>query len=321
MNKDIKVSIIIPAYNVEEYIAETINSCLIQELKEIEIIVVNDGSKDNTLQKIEQLKCFDERIYIIDKKNGGVTSARQAGLEKATGEFIFFLDGDDMIYSSGTIKEMYNAAIKENSDFVSGDFVLLYSNGTMKEMKFPSHPVQNSKSSLKYALLNNDLYYTGRLIKKKYVITANQKIPRDITYGEDSYAVINILLDINKSSKINNPVLKYRQRETSVTNRLDKSDLIKRNEANKLIAILIEESNIVSSINYEFKIFKLRELAQSILLGVPNLFIYKNEHQKIIYSVYKLRKDLSAKEIFVLLISKINIQLAASSIQLVKKLK
>lgn len=92
-----KVSIIIPIYNVEKYLSLCLNSCINQTLYDIEIICVNDGSPDNSLAIAEEFAAIDHRIKIVNKSNGGLSSARNAGLDNATGKIIIFLDSDDYI--------------------------------------------------------------------------------------------------------------------------------------------------------------------------------------------------------------------------------
>ena len=91
------VSIIIPAYNAEKYIEQCVKSVINQTYKHLEIIIVNDGSKDNTLDILEKLKSTDERIVLINQMNKGLPAARNTGLKKCSGDFIFFLDSDDWI--------------------------------------------------------------------------------------------------------------------------------------------------------------------------------------------------------------------------------
>lgn len=98
MNK--LVSVIITAYNVEKYIGECIKSIRKQSYKNVEIIVVNDGSTDKTLNKIKFSSLFDKRIKIVNKENGGVSSARNAGMELVTGDYLLFVDGDDCLEKS-----------------------------------------------------------------------------------------------------------------------------------------------------------------------------------------------------------------------------
>ena len=93
----VEVSIIIPAYNIAPYIARCLESVTSQSLKNIEIIVIDDGSSDNTVEIIKSYAYKDERIQLIQKANGGVTSARLTGVHYAEGEYIGFVDGDDMI--------------------------------------------------------------------------------------------------------------------------------------------------------------------------------------------------------------------------------
>ena len=93
---DNKISIIVPAYNIETYLARTLDSILDQTYPNIEVIVVNDGSKDGTGAVLDRYAAWDPRIRAIHKENGGVTSARLRGLAEATGEWIGFVDGDDL---------------------------------------------------------------------------------------------------------------------------------------------------------------------------------------------------------------------------------
>ena len=110
-----KLSIIIPCYNTEKYINKCLDSVLNSTLKDIEVIIINDGSKDSTLDIIKSYK--DKRIIIIDKENDGVAMARNDGIKKATGEYITFIDSDDYIEPT-MYEEMYNKA-KELVDLLS----------------------------------------------------------------------------------------------------------------------------------------------------------------------------------------------------------
>ena len=109
------ISIIVPAYNVENYIRNTIKSILNQTYKNIEIICVDDGSEDNTYQVLRFLAAEDERLRIFKKKNEGVTKARQFGFEQANGEYAGFVDADDKI-EPNMFEVLYNNAKKYNAD-------------------------------------------------------------------------------------------------------------------------------------------------------------------------------------------------------------
>lgn len=115
MENRIKISVIIPIFNVEKYINDCLLSVLNQTLNEIEIICINDGTLDNSMQTVNKYAAYDSRIKIINKKNGGLSSARNAGIEKAKGEYILFLDSDDWIVPE-TLEEIYYIANEYDLD-------------------------------------------------------------------------------------------------------------------------------------------------------------------------------------------------------------
>ena len=114
------LSIIIPVYNLAPFIKRCLDSVIAQTYTELEIIVVNDGSKDNSLEILEEYALKDARIRVIDKENGGVTSCRRIGLEQAQGEYVFFLDGDDWLEHE-TLEQLYSCARMKMADIVLGN--------------------------------------------------------------------------------------------------------------------------------------------------------------------------------------------------------
>ncbi len=127
----IKVSVIVPVYNVEKFIDKCLNSIVNQTLKEIEIIVVNDGSPDNSQKIIDKyVKKYPEKVQSFIKENGGLGSARNLGIEKAKGEYISFVDSDDWL-DLDALEKMYSLAKKDNSDIVICDMVDHYANYTI----------------------------------------------------------------------------------------------------------------------------------------------------------------------------------------------
>ena len=116
-----KVSIIVPTYNVEMYLDECLESLQRQTLKDIEIICVNDGSKDSSLEIIKRYAAGDSRFVVIDKENGGYGKAMNVGLDKATGEYIGIVEPDDFV-PLYMYEDLYNVAAKNELDFVKADF-------------------------------------------------------------------------------------------------------------------------------------------------------------------------------------------------------
>lgn len=164
-----KISIIIPVYNVEKYIDQCLDSIINQTYKNLEIIIVNDGTKDNSMKIVEKY-LSDKRIKIINKKNEGLSSARNIGMEKATGEYIYFLDSDDWI-ENNTIKKLVENSI--DADIVGANF--LYYDEITKKGKSEKDILKNIPITKGEYLLNknvetmvwNKLYKLSFLKEKK----------------------------------------------------------------------------------------------------------------------------------------------------------
>ena len=117
----IKVSVILPIYNVAPYLEDTFDSILNQSLKEIEVIAVNDGSTDNSLDIIKKYAAIDNRISFYSQKNQGQSVARNVALQHETGEYIYMMDSDDMLSSSDVLQTCYEYAKENHAEFVFFD--------------------------------------------------------------------------------------------------------------------------------------------------------------------------------------------------------
>lgn len=124
-----KVSVIVPVYNVEKYIKKCLDSLVNQTLNGVEIIVVNDGSPDNSQKIIDEYTKKYKNVKSYIKENGGLSDARNYGIKKATGKYISFVDSDDYIRND-MLEKMYNYAIKEDLDVVVCDSINVYDNGS-----------------------------------------------------------------------------------------------------------------------------------------------------------------------------------------------
>jgi len=129
MKTTTKVSIIVPVYNVELYLEECLYSIINQTFEDIEIILINDGSTDHSLEIMEKFAKKDNRIKIISQKNKGVSEARNAGILIASGDYILFVDSDDVILTN-TIEILYNKIIQTGSDLLLGNVLYYYPNGS-----------------------------------------------------------------------------------------------------------------------------------------------------------------------------------------------
>ena len=144
----VKISVIMPIYNVAPYLEETFESVLNQSLKDIEIIVVNDGSTDNSEEIIKKYQQKDTRIISFSQENQGQSVARNLALQHATGEYIYMMDSDDVLSSSDVFLTCYNYAKKNHADFVFFDRDLFMDDHT--SITAPLHSTQYAEENKKY---------------------------------------------------------------------------------------------------------------------------------------------------------------------------
>lgn len=145
-----KISVIIPVYNVEKYIKECLDSVLCSTLEDIEVIIIDDGSKDNCPQIVDDYAQKDSRIIAIHKQNGGYGQACNTGLNKATGEYIAIVEPDDFI-DQNMFSDLYNIAIKNNYDIVKSKYIENYDlkNNNFKKVLLNDFIEENTTFTLK----------------------------------------------------------------------------------------------------------------------------------------------------------------------------
>ena len=135
-----KVSVIVPVYNVEKYLERCLDSLINQTLEDIEIICVNDGSKDNSPKILEEYKNKDNRIVIFNQENAGLSVARNSGMKIAKGEYIGFVDSDDWV-DLDFFEKLYNSAISSGADIAVADFVREHPNKKPKRLNITEEKV------------------------------------------------------------------------------------------------------------------------------------------------------------------------------------
>ena len=249
-----KISIIIPVYNAEKTVGNILAKLTSQGYKNIEIIAVNDGSKDNSWKILQKFSKKDKRIIAIDQKNAGASVSRNVGINKATGEFITFIDSDDDI--SDQLILTLASQIKNNSDFI-----MCGMNINDKEIVAPNVFIKDKKLITRYilkSLLTKNLLY-GPCCKlfRRNIITDNKiEFPQAINYGEDTIFVLNYLHQVNNLTNIQQSLYTYNFQlsglaSNNVTN--NKFRQARSNALNKYLA-----NNSLPSNFYLYLLLRLR---------------------------------------------------------------
>lgn len=204
-----KVSIIVPVYNVEKYLRRCLESLIHQTLEEIEIIVVNDGTKDNSQEIIDEYAKKDNRIIPLKKKNGGLSDARNYALPYVKGEYVAFVDSDDYVEET-MYEKLYEKAKEEDYDFVECDFIWEYPN---KKVIDTSRIDDNYFTDIRVVAWNK-LYKTKLILDKKLIF------PVGLHY-EDIAFCYKLLPWAKKIGYLNDACYHYIQRDDSIANTSD----------------------------------------------------------------------------------------------------
>lgn len=210
-----KVSVIVPVYNVYDYLGKCLDSLVNQTLKELEIIIVNDGSPDNSDELIKKYSKKYKNIKYFIKENGGLSDARNFGIEKATGEYIAFLDGDDYV-EYDMYEKMYDKAKENDFDMVVCDLNYVYPQKIVRAYSNISYDT----SDIKKTMLN--IYPAAwNKIFKKDLFKNNIRFKKGVWF-EDVEFIYRMLPYIKNIGVIDEAFCQYVQRSGSITNTINR---------------------------------------------------------------------------------------------------
>ena len=295
-----KLSVIIPVYNVEEYVEECIKSVLKQSIDSMEIIIVDDGSMDNSINIVERFN--DKRIKIIRKKNGGLSSARNTGIEAAKGKYLFFLDSDDFIIYEKAFEEMYNIAIKDKSDIVVGNSIRYTSKDSQEILRRDPdlfvRTCMNTEEFLIKFRKSHTMYSAVWMNMYKTELLKNNKLRfREGVLHEDEDFTPKIFLKSKKVSIYPKNFYAYRIREGSIMSKNQNkrnNDLIKiclnlQNTLNEIKNLELKrimseyEVCLILNASYKSRIKKLPKGTKKFVL--KNTYNIKLKFHAVIYSI------------------------------------
>jgi glycosyltransferase involved in cell wall biosynthesis len=205
-----KISVIIPVYKAEKYIHKCIDSLLKQTFTDYEIILINDGSPDSSGKICDEYAKLDKRIRAFHKENGGVSSARQCGIDNARGEYTIHVDPDDWVESQ-MLDELYIKAKKDNVDMLICDFYEHDLNGERYIVQKPTRLICDSVLCDMFLFLHGSTW--NKLIKRDCIIENNVKFDLDLSFCEDLYFNANLLLCNIKVSYLNKAFYHYERTE------------------------------------------------------------------------------------------------------------
>ena len=260
-----KISVILPVYNVEKYLRECLDSIINQTLADLEIICINDGSTDSSLDILREYEARDKRITVIDKKNEGLSATRNLGINLAKGEYISFIDSDDYI-DLNFYEKLYSAAKKYGADIACTNLYRISNKKNFYMLKYYRHKYSTSPR-LKYIYasipLNN--YVMNRIYERIKLQKCGVRFEEGVTF-EDIIFSHKVIYYLNSLVTVPGTKYNYRDNPYSICN--VPSDARKRDYKNAIRRALefMQTNNIIINNirHYEFNIKR-----EYTLFGIP----------------------------------------------------
>ena len=292
-----KISVIVPVYNVENYLEKCLNSLVNQNLQEIEILVINDGSTDNSQKIIEVFQSkFPQKIKTFAKENGGLSDARNFGIDRATGEFLAFVDSDDYV-SATMMEEMYGLAKKHEAEIVICNLQKVDENVivTQKLTQIPNLP-EKIDLEKHFSVFSDISYFACNKIFKRELFEG-KRFQKGMHF-EDIELIPKILLQCKTLAKTDAFHYQY----------LERSNSISKSHTERGLDILKSVENVEKAFENSMYSFKKNELKGfQILEGIYTFLAYlafvKDDevYDKMNLQLKKFIKerDISLKEILI----------------------
>lgn len=296
------ISVIIPVYNLDKYLKNCLDSVINQTYQNLEIILVNDGSNDCSGAICDEYAKKDSRIRVIHKENGGVSSARNAGLDIAKGEYIGFVDGDDII-DDNLFEVLYETAKNFNSDITACGIVQHRMDGTVQTLSDDSLKNYEKSVIIKGFFDDNLIKETmygpvNKIIKRKVVDSIRFK--ENLTIAEDLLFLFNC---IEKSDTVvlnNKPLYHYLKRENSITTSKFSEKKLDYIKAADIMLFKCENEYpfaFYSALKWNFyqKLTILRQLNRHYSIKKRNIILYKEMYNFIKQNKKSVLSSLSFK--------------------------
>lgn len=218
------ISVIVPVYKVEKYIHRCIDSILAQTFTDFELILVDDGSPDSCGKICDEYAEKDSRIRVIHKPNGGVSSARNAGIDAARGEYLIFVDSDDKV-EKHYIEFLYYSLTKSNSDLAISSYIRVqndnYSCHILPSFQLELNELTDDQKILLYKLAKYYLIYGpyNKIYKTDIIRQNDLQFDETMSFGEDLFFVFSYLFNCKSISYINKPTYYYYSNSDSLLNK------------------------------------------------------------------------------------------------------
>lgn len=266
------VSVIVPVYNAKSTLKRCIDSIACQTLQDIEVILVDDGSTDGSGQVCDEFAEIDKRIRVIHKENGGLVSARKAGVRAAKGKYIGYVDSDDWIESC-MYESLYDIAVRDDADMVCSGYILegnyiSKEYDTIPEGRYTDDGRRELLDSLIFNMNERDLGLRGslccKLFRKDILGKVQKMIPDEISYSEDKLCTLVFALECRCISVVRQAWYHYIINTSSMTNDPDTGYLTKINAVYQYLASLYGHPDFTDDMRAQAELY----ITQLLIKGI-----------------------------------------------------
>lgn len=303
------ISVIVPAYNVEKYIRECLVSLVEQTFRDIEIVVVNDGSTDKTAEIIDEFARKDNRIKVITQENQGLSAARNRGIEQARGEYISFVDSDDWV-DKDFLEKLYNTIIKYNADISCASAIRKRKNSEKYRFLYKEEKEYTTlKDKIKICKIPNCCYVWNKLYKKSLI--ENIKFKKGV-YFEDMLWTPSVLKACERLVTVPDTFYYYRVNKSSIVKKYSDKKQNDSYNAHKFIIRFFKNNNLELSKKSEnitkkimyfcgipvLKIKECRFVNTCYLFSFLPVFKFRDFDSHYIFKIFGIRISLRHKSNF-----------------------
>ena len=294
-----KLSVIVPSYNVSNYLEECIDSIIAQQIESMEVIIINDGSTDNTLEIAKRMELKYRQVIVIDQKNGGLGNARNNGALHASGDFITFVDSDDVL-TQGAYKLMLETVEKSGSDFVIGNVVRFNSTRTYPSVLHKNVFYEDliGVSIKEHHELIYDTTAWNKIFRMDFWKKYNFKFPEKMLY-EDIPVTIPAHAMANKVDVLTKVVYKWRARDagdSSITQQKEKMEnFVDRVRGIDMVRNFFQKHNVSQELQ---NVYDFKNLNMDFPLYLSYMLDVGNDYQNAVNSYVKKYIEEVNQQIF-----------------------
>ena len=282
------ISVIIPVYNVKPYLRMCADSVFSQTFRNLEIIFVDDGSTDGSGELCDELAAEDSRVRVIHQANGGLSAARNTGIDASTGAYLYFLDSDDAI-SPVTIVHLWTACVRTKADVAVGDFIRFSEEAVPEERRKFTSEAFGTEEALRRMLMNEGFGHQawGKLFRRS--LWENYRYTKGILY-EDYAVIYDVMLGAKKAAAVTDALYFYRMQAGSIMHsRIGERNLTLLDTSERVTEMISKEYPALRGAAVRLQVVTYMRFLSD--MRATDYHLFPDAQKRIIDTVRGLRKE------------------------------